>query len=74
MVFPAPFGPEEAEDLAALDAEAHVVYGSEAAVPLREVLDLDHVVTSFQWWDGTDRAVPTENAIRTMEKCVAPIP
>ena len=34
--------PEEAEDLAALDAEADVVDGGDAAVAFREVLNLDH--------------------------------
>ena len=45
VVFPAPFGPEEAEDLAPLDAERDVVDGRDAAVALREVLDLDHVMS-----------------------------
>ena len=36
---------EEAEDLAALDAEADVVDRRDAAVAFREVLDLDHVGT-----------------------------
>ncbi|MCK7461395.1 MAG: hypothetical protein MZU84_04670 [Sphingobacterium sp.] len=44
VVFPAPFGPEEAEDLAPLDAERDVVHGGDPAVALREVLDLDHSV------------------------------
>ena len=35
-------GPEEAEDLALVDAEADVVDGGEAAVLLGEVLNLDH--------------------------------
>ena len=42
MVLPAPFGPEEPEDLALVDAEADVVDGGEAAVVLGEVLNLDH--------------------------------
>ncbi len=42
VVLPAPFGPEETEDLAALDAETHVVDGRERAVAFGEVLNLNH--------------------------------
>ena len=45
VVLPAPFGPEEAKDFSALDAEAHVVYGGDPAVSFREVLDLNHVAS-----------------------------
>src|SRR5581483_8790631 len=40
---------EEPEDLAALDAEAHVFYGGDAAVALGEVLDLNHRELLLSW-------------------------
>ena len=36
VVFPAPFGPEVAEDVAALDVEIDAVHRDEVAVPLDE--------------------------------------
>ena len=38
---PAPFGPEEAEDLAVLDGEADAVHGGEVAELLDDVADVD---------------------------------
>src|SRR5262249_30147413 len=40
-------GPEKAENLASLDLEADVVDGRYGAVAFAEVLNLDHVWTSF---------------------------
>ena len=42
VVFPAPFGPRKPRISPSLDAEADIVDGGNAAVPLGEVLDLDH--------------------------------
>ncbi len=42
VVFPAPFGPEEAHDLARRDGEGDVARGLVLAVHLRQSLDLDH--------------------------------
>ena len=41
--FPGTVGPQESENLSALGAKAHVLDGGQAAEPLGEVLDLDHV-------------------------------
>ena len=41
VVFPAPFGPEEAEDLALLHAEVHVDDAQVGSVELGELLGLD---------------------------------
>src|SRR2546426_81672 len=46
--FPGAVGAEEAEDFAALDAEADVVDGCDAAVAFREVLNLDHRKNSYR--------------------------
>ncbi len=46
-------GAEKSEDFAALDAEADVVDGGDAAVAFGEVLDLDHVGNLF--WLQSDR-------------------
>ena len=41
VVLPAPFGPEQAEDLAARDLEADAVDGLDVAVRLAQVADGD---------------------------------
>ena len=42
VVLPAPFGSEEAEDLAGRGREAEAVDGREIAVSLCEIVDFDH--------------------------------
>jgi hypothetical protein len=50
-----PVGAEQAEDLALLDAEAHVGYGGLLAVAVVQVLDVDHAHASRFVPDGAPR-------------------
>ena len=63
-------GAEEAEDLAALDAEADVVDGGDAAVAFREVLNLDHRELLSTDAKAPVSAAPTKMLTRTASKCV----
>ncbi len=48
--------PEEPEDLPSLDAKADIVHGGDAAVALRDVLNLDHTVAPFLTLQGSPGA------------------